>query len=115
MKKIFHATLLGILLFTFCSGLDYSTLNTQAEEGGSSSSRDVVSPTTYVTEDQAHARLFSYDGTNFTNISAANQNISPEVNAIAWNDADNYWAIVARGRLWTYNGTAVSEIIDPDL
>lgn len=77
----------------------------------SGNSRDVIPPTTYITGDQAHARLFKYDDSNFTNISAANQNISPEVNAIAWNGL--YWAMAARGRLWTYNGTAVTEVITP--
>ena len=72
----------------------------------------VIPPTTYITGDQAHARLFRYNGTTFTNISAANQNISPEVNAIAWNGS--YWAMAARGRFWTYNGTAVTEVLTPD-
>jgi hypothetical protein len=108
IKRVIYSTLVLVFIFGLC--LAPSTLKTRAEFGGSS--RDVIPPTTYITEDQAHARLFRYNGAAFTNISAANQNISPEVNAVAWNGS--YWAMAARGRLWRYNGTDVTEVLTPD-
>lgn len=107
-KRVIYPTL--ILVFVFCLCLAPSAPKTRAQDGGSS--RDVIPPTTYITEDQAHARLFTYNNAIFTNISATNQNISPEVNAVAWNGS--YWAMAARGRLWRYNGTAVTEVLTPD-
>jgi len=112
MKKLLTIPLAILLTVAFCSNSGSSISKAQGENEGSN--RDVTPPTTYITEDQAHARLFTYDNQSFTNISAANQNISPEVNAVAWNGTDNYWAMVARGRLWRYNGTAVTEVLTPD-
>jgi len=108
MKKLMSIVLVIILAIAFCFSLNTPISKTQAEEG--SNARDVIPPTTYITEDQAHARLFTYDNSDFTNISATNQDISPEVNAITWNSTDSYWAIVARGRLWIYD-TTVHEIL----
>lgn len=108
MKKIINLVSAITLVVAFCFSLSLQTPQTQAEDGGSV--RDVIPPTTYITEDQAHARLFTYNDSDFTNISAANQDISPEVNAITWNNTDGYWAIVARGRLWIYDST-VHEIL----
>ena len=112
MKKLLTISLVIILTMAFCFNLKSPIPKSRAQGGGDS--RDVISPTTYITEDQAHARLFKYDNTNFTNISAANQNISPEVNAVAW--SGTYWAMAARGRLWRYSGTGttVTEVVTPD-
>lgn len=110
MRKLSIITLVIVLTVAFCFGFDLPIVKSQGYNEGSS--RDVIPPTTYITEDQAHARLFKYDNANFTNISAANQNISPEVNAIAWGNTN--WAMAARGRLWEYNGAAVSEVVTPD-
>ncbi|MCX6811520.1 MAG: hypothetical protein NT039_02415 [Candidatus Berkelbacteria bacterium] len=110
IKRVIYPIL--ALVSVFCLCLAPSALKTRAQDGGGSS-RDVIPPTTYITGDQAHARLFKYNNAIFTNISAANQNISPEVNAVAWNDS--YWAMVARGRLWrSDNGIDVTEVLTPD-
>jgi hypothetical protein len=110
MKKLITVSLAIILTMAFCFNLGLSIPKARAEDVDNS--RDVIPPTTYITEDQAHSRLFSYNGTTFTNISTASQNISPEVNALAWNES--YWAMAARGRLWRYDGTTVTEVLTPD-
>lgn len=111
MKKLLTVSLAVLLIVAFCSNLDLSISKAQEENGGegsSGSSRDVTPPDVYLTEAQLHARLFRYDGANFSNISGAFQNVSPETQSISWNGTD--WMVSARGRFWEYNGTALTNI-----
>ena len=85
-------------------------------------SREVIPPTTPIVEDQPHARLFSYNGETFTNLSQVTftnpgfpgtiQNTSPEIRSISWGGSgDGVWAITGRGNLYTYNGSQITNII----
>lgn len=106
MKKILMIASAIILTMAFCSNSGLSISKAQGD--GEGSSRDVTPPDVYVTEAQLHARLFRYDGIDFTNISGAFQNVSPETQSIGWNGTN--WLVSARGRFWEYDGTALTNV-----
>jgi hypothetical protein len=107
MKKLLTISLVILLTMAFCSNLGLSISKAQGESGGNS--RDVTPPDVYITEAQLHARLLKYVDGNFTNISGAFQNVSPEVQSIGWNGT-NKWLVSARGRFWEYDSATLTNV-----